>query len=73
MALSDAYRRERISFDEKDFRPHITLVRGKQGHITFEDMEVPAMKFTPAQPVLLESIQKNGRRIYQPAEPEGKE
>lgn len=73
MSLSDAYRRERIPFDEKEFRAHITLVRGKQGHIAFEDMKVPAMKFTPAQPVLLESIQKNGRRIYRPAEPEGKE
>lgn len=72
-SLSDALRSEHIPFDEKEFRPHITLVRGKQGHIAFEDMDVPAVAFTPAQPVLLESIQRNGRRIYRPVNPEEEE
>ena len=72
-SLSDALRSEHIPFDEKEFRPHITLVRGKQGHIAFEDMEVPPVTFSPAQPVLLESIQRNGRRIYRPVNPEEEE
>ncbi len=71
--LSEAYRKEGIGFDEKDFLPHITLVRGKQGRIQFEDIEVPAVTFRPAKPVLLESLQIRGKRIYRPAEPEDEE
>ena len=64
--LGEAYRKERFRFDKKEYRPHITLVRRKQGRIEIDDISVPAVEFQPGEPVLLESLQIKGQRIYRP-------
>ena len=67
--LSTALRKARFRFDEKEYRPHITLVRGKQGRIEIDDIPVPAAEFKPEEPILLESLQIKGKRIYRPILP----
>ena len=66
--LSRCYAEAGFTFDEKPFLPHITLVRGKNGRIDTDGIEVPAVRFRPEPPVLLESLQIKGKRIYRPAD-----
>ena len=68
--LSEVYREAGIWFDPKEYRPHITLVRGKQGRIEIDDIRVPAVEFRPPVPVLLESLQIGGARVYRPVNPD---
>lgn len=51
-------------FDAKPYVPHITLVRGKQGRIETEDINVPSVILRPQEAVLFESLSIRGKRIY---------
>ena len=64
--LCEACRRTGVRFDEKPFKPHITLVRGKEGRIETDDIDVPVVSFAPESPVLFESLQIKGQRVYRP-------
>ena len=52
-----------ISYDKKEFKPHITMIRRMNGKLP-KDFTVPKAEMMVKNISLMKSEQKNGRRVY---------